>query len=45
VLKAPLTIEPGTRDLRVVVRDAGSGLLGSVTVPLERFMPVQGGGN
>lgn len=41
-LKAPLTIESGTRNLRVVIRDSGSGLLGSVTVPLERFMPIQG---
>ncbi len=41
-LKTPLTIESGTQNLRVVIRDSGSGLLGSVTVPLERFMPIQG---
>jgi VWFA-related protein len=38
-LAAPLTIEPSARSLRVVVRDAASGLTGSVTVPLERFLP------
>jgi VWFA-related protein len=38
-LSAPLTIEPSARSLRVVVRDAASGLTGSVTVPLERFLP------
>jgi VWFA-related protein len=38
-LSAPLTIEPSARTLRVVVRDSASGLTGSVTVPLERFLP------
>jgi VWFA-related protein len=38
-LDAPLTIKPSARVLRVVVRNAASGLLGSVTVPLERFLP------
>jgi VWFA-related protein len=41
-LKAPLVIEPATKNLRVVVRDAASGLLGSVTVPIEKFLPTQG---
>jgi VWFA-related protein len=40
-LKAPLTIAGTTRNLRVVLRDGASGLLGSVTVPLERFLPPQ----
>lgn len=43
-LKAPLTIQGATRNLRVVVRDAASGFLGSVTVPLERFLPAVRGG-
>ncbi len=38
-LKAPLAIQPTTKNLRVVVRDSTSGLLGSVTVPLEKFLP------
>jgi len=41
-LAAKLVIRPETRALRVVVRDAGSGELGSVTIPLEKFMPGQG---
>ena len=44
-LKAPLTIQGPTRNLRVVVRDAASGFLGSVTVPLERFLPAVSAGN
>jgi VWFA-related protein len=43
-LKAPLVIQAATRNLRVVVRDAASGFLGSVTVPLERFLPPQSNG-
>jgi VWFA-related protein len=38
-LYVPLTLQPSTRTLRVVVRDPSSGLIGSVTVPLERFLP------
>jgi len=40
-LAAKLLIRPETRALRVVVRDAGSGEMGSVTIPLEKFMPGQ----
>lgn len=40
-LKAILVIEPATKNLRVVVRDATSGVLGSVTIPLEKFLPPQ----
>lgn len=40
-LKAPLVIEPSTKNLRIVVRDAASGVLGSVTIPLEKFLPPQ----
>jgi len=40
-LAAELVIRPETRALRVVVRDAESGELGSVTIPLEKFMPGQ----
>lgn len=43
-LKAPLVIQAATRNLRVVVRDAASGFMGSVTVPLERFLPPQSNG-
>jgi VWFA-related protein len=38
-LQAPLFIEPATRNLRIVLRDAASGVLGSVTIPLEKFLP------
>lgn len=38
-LYVPLTLQASTRTLRVVVRDPSSGLIGSVTVPLERFLP------
>jgi VWFA-related protein len=38
-LYVPLTLHASTRTLRVVVRDPTSGLIGSVTVPLERFIP------
>jgi VWFA-related protein len=40
-LKAPLVIHPTTRMLRVLVRDGASGTLGSVTIPLEKFLPPQ----
>jgi VWFA-related protein len=40
-LKAPLAVRGATRNVRVVVRDTASGLLGTVTVPLERFLPPQ----
>jgi hypothetical protein len=29
-----LPLSPGAASLRVVVRDAGSGMIGSITVPL-----------
>lgn len=38
-LYAPLTLHASARTLRIVVRDPASGLIGSVTVPLERFLP------
>lgn len=38
-LYVPLTLHASTRALRVVVRDPSSGLIGSVTVPLDRFLP------
>ena len=38
-LYVPLTLLASTRTLRVVVRDPASGLIGSVTVPLDRFLP------
>lgn len=38
-MKEPLVIRADTRTLRVIVRDAGSGEVGSVTIPLEKFIP------
>ena len=38
-LYAPLTLHASARALRVVIRDPASGLIGSVTVPLEKFLP------
>jgi VWFA-related protein len=40
-LRAPLLIGPTTKTLRVLVRDSASGALGSVTIPLARFLPPQ----
>jgi VWFA-related protein len=44
-LKAPLVIHGMTRNLRLVLRDPASGQLGSVTVPLERFLAPQSQAN
>jgi hypothetical protein len=38
-LRAPLLIRPTTMTLRILVRDGSSGALGSVTIPLARFLP------
>ena len=38
-LRAPLLIRPTTTTLRILVRDGSSGALGSVTIPLARFLP------
>jgi VWFA-related protein len=38
-LQAPIAVHPTTKTLRVVVRDGKSGSLGSVTLPLEKFLP------
>ena len=38
-LKAVLAIRGETRTIRVIARDAGSGELGSVTVPIGKFLP------
>jgi VWFA-related protein len=40
VLDRHLTIMPETTEIRVVVRDSGSGALGSVTVPVKAFLPI-----
>jgi len=40
-LRARLLIRPTTRMLRILVRDGSSGALGSVTIPLARFLPPQ----
>jgi hypothetical protein len=39
VLERHLTIAPDSTEVRVVLRDAGSGFLGSVTLPTEAFLP------
>jgi VWFA-related protein len=39
VLDRHLTIHPQTTEIRVVVRDAGSGLFGSVSMPTTAFFP------
>jgi VWFA-related protein len=39
VLDRHVTIAPQSTELRVVLRDAGSGLLGSVTLPAMAFLP------
>lgn len=44
-LKESLLIRPTARALRIVVRDSGSGALGSVTIPLSNFLPPQSASN
>jgi len=39
VLDRHVTIAPQSTELRVVLRDAGSGSLGSVTLPTDAFLP------
>jgi VWFA-related protein len=41
VLERHVTVQPGSNEIRVVVRDAGSGASGSVTVPVKAFFPVE----
>ncbi len=38
ILQRRLALNPGSTEIRVVVRDAGSGTLGSVTLPIEKFL-------
>jgi VWFA-related protein len=38
VLQRRLVIEPASAQVRVLVRDAGSGALGSVTFPVKKFL-------
>jgi VWFA-related protein len=38
ILQRRLTIDPGSTEIRVLVRDAGSGSLGSVTLPVGKFL-------
>jgi len=37
-LKAPISIRPTTKTLRVFVRDGASGTMGSVTIPVAKFL-------
>ncbi|MFZ1006718.1 MAG: IS66 family insertion sequence element accessory protein TnpB [Candidatus Sulfotelmatobacter sp.] len=39
VLDRHLTVAPQSAEIRVVLRDTGSGLLGSVTLPTTAFLP------
>jgi hypothetical protein len=39
ILQRRLAINPASAELRVVVRDAGSGSLGSVTIPASKLVP------
>jgi len=42
VLDRHVTVTPRATELRVVLRDAGSGSLGSVTLPTKAFLPKSG---
>lgn len=37
-LQRRLVIDPASTEIRVLVRDAGSGALGSVTFPVKRVL-------
>jgi hypothetical protein len=39
ILQRRLSIDPASVSLRVLVRDAGSGSLGSVTIPVNKLLP------
>jgi VWFA-related protein len=39
VLQRQITVLPGSDEIRVVVRDLGSGSVGSVTIPVKTFFP------
>jgi VWFA-related protein len=41
VLQRHITVKPASNEIRVVVRDAGSGALGSVSVPVKAFFPLE----
>jgi hypothetical protein len=38
VLQRRLTIDPTSTEIRVLIRDEGSGSVGSVTVPLSKIL-------
>jgi hypothetical protein len=38
ILQRRLGIDPASAEIRVLVRDAGSGALGSVTFPVKKFL-------
>jgi VWFA-related protein len=40
VLQRQITVLPASDEIRVIVRDLGSGSVGSVTVPVKTFFPV-----
>ena len=39
IFERHITIVPAAKDVRVIVRDASSGQIGTVTVPLKNFFP------
>jgi VWFA-related protein len=41
ILERHVAVLPGSNEIRVVVRDAGSGASGSVTVPVKAFFPIE----
>lgn len=43
IFERHLTLLPEAKDVRAIVRDTGSGQIGTVTVPLKTFFPVAAG--
>jgi len=41
ILQRHLSVKSASNEIRVVVRDAGSGALGSVTIPVKAFFQVE----
>jgi len=39
IFESHLTMQAETSEIRVVIRDAGSGAMGSVTMPVKSFAP------
>jgi hypothetical protein len=39
ILQRTVEVQPNSEEIRVVVRDAGSGAVGSVNIPVKTFFP------